>query len=87
MLDMTAQLPASLDAIKQEAERMLKAIDEQRAQCFVQQIANGHADEQPCQLREDGPISYVDRMAELDRFEANLKDGLPPAVTAALNKE
>lgn len=82
MLDV--KLPASLEAIRVEAAKMLKAIDEQRAQTFVQQLANGHDDDAPCQVREDGPISYADRMAELDRFEANLRDGLPPTVVKAL---
>jgi hypothetical protein len=86
-LDVTTKLPASLESIRAEAAKMLKAIDEQRAQTFVQQLANGHSDEMPCQVREDGPISYADRMAELDRFEKNLKDGLPPAVVARLTEE
>jgi hypothetical protein len=87
MLDMTAKLPASLEAIRAEAAKMLQTIDEQRAQCFVQQLANGHDDDAVCQVREDGPFTYAQRMAELAQFEGNLKAGLPPAVSAALEKE
>ena len=82
MLDV--KLPASLEALKKEAQKMLKAIDEQRAQTFVQQLANGHDDDAPCQIRDTGPFTYAERMAELDRFDQNLKDGLPPAVVQRL---
>jgi hypothetical protein len=86
-IELTTKLPASLEAIRDEAAKMLQAIDEQRAQTFVQQVANGHDDDAPCQAREGGSISYAGRMAELDGFEQNLKAGLPPAIVTALEKE
>jgi hypothetical protein len=81
------KLPASLEALKTEAAKMFAALDEQRAQCFVQQLANGHDDDALFQIREGVPVTYAERMSELDGFERNLKDGLPPVVIAALAKE
>lgn len=86
MIDITAHLPASLEAIKQEAALMFGELERHRARLFVQQIANKHSDDDVFELRPpDGKaITYAERVKELDEVEENLKAGLPPAVVEAI---
>jgi len=89
MIDMTKHLPASLDAIRQEAVAMLGELERHRARLFVQQITNKHSDEDICEVRQEeaGPrsITYAERTEELDAFEANLRAGLPPTVLDSIS--
>lgn len=85
MIDVTAKLPASLEAIRAAAATAMASIDQQRAETFVQQVTNEHGDDDICQIREGVPVTYSERFSELDRFENNLKNGLPPVVIEALS--
>lgn len=92
MIDITKHLPASMDAIRQEANAMFAELDRQRARMFVQQIANKHGDDDVCELRPDPDtkeptqITYKERAKELDDFEQNLRDGLPPTIVEAISQ-
>jgi hypothetical protein len=85
LVNLEVHLPASLDAIRQEAAMMFAELDRQRARLFVQQIANKHGNDEPFEVRPDGKmVTYADRIKELDEAEANLHAGLPPAVVEAI---
>jgi hypothetical protein len=92
MIDSSLNLPASLEAIRQQAAQMFQELDVQRARLFVQQIANQHGDDDVFETRPpmNGQVpdivTYAQRIEELDRFEQNLRAGLPPAVIEAIEQ-
>ncbi len=84
MPDLAPKLPASLEAIKNQAAQMLEMIDNQRAQVFVQQLTNGHGDDDDCGMVPGQPVTYGERLAQLNESEQRLLDGLPPAIVKQL---
>lgn len=92
MIDVTKHLPASLEAIRQQAAQMFGELDTQRARLFVQQIANKHGDDDVFEIRppmngqSSAVITYAQRIEELDKFAENLRAGLPPAIIEAIEQ-
>lgn len=80
-------LPAPLEVIAGEARNMLRSLEAMRAQAFVQQVTNGHGDDDAFVERDGEPVSYTQRRREIDQFEQNLRDGLPKAVLERLEAD
>lgn len=79
-----AKLPASLQAIQEQAKTMLGLLDNQRAQVYVQQLTNGHGDDDECGMIPGTPTTYAERTAQLNDMEQRLLDGLPAVVVKRL---